>query len=331
MKRPVGTDPHHRIDVPDDRLIPRMTARAKKHLARAMGITAARLLRPAALLDPSVRSALWRAGLAVQAKGFYSSIVDPLDVPARPTCSEYPGVDLNVAVQLRYLAEVFPRFSDEYTQLLEDQPSDWAVNPRFFLSNDAFNGADALAYWAMIRCHRPATIMEIGSGHSTLLAAQAVRMNGYGHVRAIDPFPRAFVGREDGIALIRKEVQEVAVDEFTALKANDVLFIDGSHIVRVNGDTNFVVLEILPRLAAGVLVHVHDVHFPFDYPTALLTDRNVYWTEQYLLHAYLIGNRSVEVVFGTPFCLHYFPEQTRQAFAPVRRLGGASLWLRTKG
>ena len=165
MKVAIQIDPHDAFDAPTHRPFQRVTAAAQKHLIRAMGLVAARLLRPSALLDTGVRSAVWRAGLAVQPKGFYSSLVDPRDLARSIPRSGYAGVDFNQRLQLHYLSEVFPRFQEEYAQLPRSRPDDWETNPRFFLGNDAFNGVDALAYWAMVRFHRPKKIVEVGSGN----------------------------------------------------------------------------------------------------------------------------------------------------------------------
>jgi hypothetical protein len=254
-----------------------------------------------------------------------------MELAPSPPRATYGGVDFNRPLQQHYLSEIFPRFQEEYNQLPHFRPADWTVNPRFFLDNDAFNSVDALAYWAMIRFHQPRQIIEVGSGHSTLLGAQALEKNGGGRLVAIDPYPRRFIKEaRAGVDLITKQVQEVPLDVFRSLERDDILFVDSSHVVRVGGDANFLFLEVLPRLKPGVLVHVHDIHFPFDYPSELIVDRNVYWTEQYLLHAYLIGNAAIEVVFGSRYCAHSFPNETRLAFPDNGRLRGASFWMRTK-
>ncbi len=322
-------DPHKALDGPEAGPVGRGARQLKALLVRVLGLLAARLLRPSALLDPVVRSSLWRAGLAVQPKGFYSSLVDPWDLPRSAALSKYRGVDFNPTLQHHYVSEVLPRFQAEFAALPQSKPKDFASSPRFFIGNDAFDGIDALAYWAMIRQHRPKRIVEVGSGHSTLLGAQALRVNGSGLLVAIDPYPREFIREANDCVMRREHVQETPIGVFASLERDDILFVDGSHVVRSGGDANFVFLDVLPTLRPGVLVHVHDIHFPFDYPTELISDRNVYWTEQYLLHAYLIGNRTSEVVFGSRYCGHVFPDETGHAFPSVSRPGGASFWIRT--
>ncbi len=162
-----------------------------------------------------------------------------------------------------------------------------------------------------------------------MLAAQAVQKNGTGRVTAVDPFPREFVRRNDlGIELIAQPVEHLDLGLFRSLEENDILFVDSSHVVRAGGDVKRIVFDILPQLPAGVLVHFHDIHFPFDYPRELIERRNVYWTEQYLLHACLLRNAVDEVLFGTRYAAHHWPDEMARAFPSATRLDGASFWLR---
>ena len=241
----------------------------------------------------------------------------------------FPGLDLNDRGQLRYLKEIFPRYQDEYAAIPVVRPASWSTRPTFYLTNDAFQNIDALAYWAMIRSHRPKRIVELGSGFSTLLAAEAVSRNGGGRVTAIDPFPREFIERNGcGIDLIKRKAENTEPELLLSLEAGDMVFVDSSHVVRQGGDVNWFFLEILPQLRDGVLVHIHDIHFPFDYPSELISRRNVYWTEQYLLHCYLLKNSIDEVLFSSRYSAHVFPAETRAAFPCVEKLDGGSLWIR---
>jgi Methyltransferase domain len=324
------SDPHIGLDLPDSSSLGRMTAAAKRRFARFLGLAAAQLLTPTGLEDPDVRAKLWRKGIAAQPKGFYASLVDPTDLPpGNSAASLNPGLNLNRHGQLRYLKEIFPRYRDEYAGIPLDRPSSWSVHPRFFLRNDAFHNLDALAYWAMIRSHRPNRIVEVGSGFSTLLAAEAIGRNGTGRVTAVDPFPREFIQRNDlGIDIVKRRAEEVEADLFLSLRADDIVFVDSSHVVRQGGDVNWFFLKILPQLRDGVLVHIHDIHFPFDYSLEFVRQRNVYWTEQYLLHCYLLKNPIDEVLFSSRYSAHFFPDQTRAAFPLVEKMDGGSLWMR---
>jgi hypothetical protein len=324
----VAKDPHFRIDQAQDYWADTLDA-LKTRLARAAGRVGAALLRPRGLMDRDVRDALWRRGVAAQPAGFYSSLVNPSEVGASDEAQPFANLDLNPATQLRYLTDVFPRYQREYESIRLERPADWDMHPRFFRHNDAFEALDPLVYWGMIRTHRPERIVEIGSGFSTLLAAEAVRVNGGGSITAIDPYPREFIRRNDlAIDLRVGPVEDIGLELLLSLKANDIVFIDSSHVMRRGGDVVWFFLSVLPALRDGVIVHVHDVHFPFDYPRMLIVERNVYWTEQYLLHAYLLKNMSDEVLFASRFSAERFPHECRAAFPDVERLNGASFWMR---
>jgi hypothetical protein len=326
MKR---TDPHALLDLPLRSGQPAF-AIVKRRLARLLGLAAAELLTPTALEDPDVRAKLWRKSIAAQPKGFYASMVDPLDLrSAGASGYGYPEINLNRGQQLRCLEQIFPRYQAECAGFPVERPEDWRTRPRFYTRNDAFQNIDALAYWAIIRFFKPARIVEVGSGFSTLLAGEAVRLNGCGRVTAIDPFPREFVRRSDlGIELIVEPAELTAPGVMMSLRSGDIVFVDSSHVIRQGGDVNWFFLDILPRLPDGVLVHIHDVHFPFDYPIEFVTNRNVYWTEQYLLHTYLAKNCVDEVLFSSRYSAHSLPEETRAAFPSSEKLDGSSFWMR---
>ena len=128
----------------------------------------------------------------------------------------------------------------------------------------------------MIRQFHPRRIIEIGAGHSTLLSAQALRENarlgeGGGELISIEPYPNNVLQRGvPGLTeLIQSEVQRVPLERFAALEANDILFIDSSHVVQIDSDVNYEFLEILPRLKAGVILHIHDIYLPREYDLAI--------------------------------------------------------------
>jgi Methyltransferase domain len=186
-----------------------------------------------------------------------------------------------------------------------------------FWSNSYFQGNDAAAAWALTALMRPGRIVEIGSGNSTKFFRHSIRFNGLDtRLVCIDPAPRTEISAiADEIHY--KPVQQVSRDVFDALQAGDVLFFDGSHLVVQGSDTQFVFLEILPRLPKGVLVHVHDVNLPREY-RQFYTSR--LYGEQYMLAALLIFSVDWKPVFPV-----YWLEQTRRL--PVDDQPGASFWI----
>jgi hypothetical protein len=114
--------------------------------------------------------------------------------------------------------------------------------------------------------------------------------------------------------LIETKVQELDCDFFQQLNENDILFIDSSHVVKSAGDINYLFLRALPRLTSGVLVHIHDIRIPYEVPKLFILDQARFFTEQYLLHAFLIGNRDYEILWATYFMTRKFPEKISSVF-----------------
>jgi predicted O-methyltransferase YrrM len=192
------------------------------------------------------------------------------------------------------------------------------------LKNDYFSGFDAAVYYALIRHLKPQRVIEIGGGYSTRLARNAVDQNGSGELTCIEPYPERVNGAS--IELIQKRVEELDVDFFSSLEANDILFIDSSHTVKFRSDVCFEFLEILPRLAPGVWVHVHDIFFPHDYPAEWLLDRRLALNEQYLVEAFLSCNESFRIALANYWLsLDHADEIARLWPANA---GASSLWIK---
>jgi len=167
----------------------------------------------------------------------------------------------------------------------------------------------------MVRHFRPGRVLELGSGFSTLALGRGCVANASTGVRtelvANDPYPSGIVsdGSPGVTALHRRRAQDVPLEEFTALRAGDILFVDTTHTVKIGGDVNFVVLDALPRLAPGVVVHFHDIWLPYEYHRALTDILGMYWAEQYLLQAFLIANADFEILFATRALAVEHPER----------------------
>ncbi len=229
--------------------------------------------------------------------------------------------------QLTLLKETFAKFAQEYTTL-PIQPS---TAQSFYLANDAFNGIDPHVYYSMIRHFQPAMIVEVGSGHSTLLGAQASRLNSTTRYVCIDPWPRDFILRGiPDVEFIRERVEDVDLDLFLQLQRNDILFIDSSHVVRTANDVCFLILEVLPRLAPGVVIHFHDIFLPFEYPQEWIVNEHRFWAEQYLLQAFLLQNSQAEVLFASHFISATYRQEVNDIFSNAQWIDGASFWIRTK-
>jgi predicted O-methyltransferase YrrM len=226
--------------------------------------------------------------------------------------------------QKKMLKSLMGKYWDEYCAL-----------PRYAKNSDLGFGLgcpelDLMILFMMIRELKPKRYLEVGSGLSTYycsLAAQAnVSSTGDLKIICIEPYPFERLHSVKGIELIQSEVQDVNKDLFRELEEGDVLFIDSSHVVKIDGDVPFIFLEILPVLKNGVIIHVHDIPFPFNSPYPpeqwVLGQRAssppwpMYWNEAMLLQAFLAFNSSYEILLSTPLIRH-FEEQFLKNTVPI--------------
>jgi hypothetical protein len=275
---------------------------------------------------------IWeRHGFHVTPVHFYQPIPDTQTLPETlwNRSSKLVGVDMNDSVQLDLLRNCFPKFREEYEQFPTKptgQPS------RFYLSNGLFDGTDALVAYCMVRHFQPRLIIEIGGGFSSLILGEAAAKNNSSPLICVEPFPQEFLKRGFlGLhSLIEKRVEDVELEFFSQLGSGDILFIDSSHTVKIGGDVNYLFLEVLPRLNPGVIVHVHDIFFPFDYRRDWVLEELRFWTEQYLLQAFLSFNSEFEVLISNSYLSHYYSEDLKAAFPRLTSWGGGSFWMRRR-
>lgn len=168
------------------------------------------------------------------------------------------------------------------------KPCNQEVNPKMPCWNNGFlPGLDMVTLYGMIQFYNPKTYLEIGSGNSTKVAYKSIQdFELKTNIVSIDPFPRVEI---DALAdqIIRQPFETIAFHEIPALEANDILFVDNSHRVLPNSDATAFFLEVLPTLKSGVIVHIHDIYLPYDYPQ-FMCDR--FYSEQYMLAAFLMAN-----------------------------------------
>lgn len=244
-----------------------------------------------------------------------------------------PGINLNIDGQLKLLNEF--KFCEELTSFPIDKSND---EIEFCYKDGPFPPADAEYLYNIIRLFKPGKIIEIGSGHSTLMANNAIKKNivsdpNYNckHI-CIEPYESDWLGKIN-VEIIKERVEKIDISFFEKLKANDILFIDSSHIIRPQGDVLFEYLEILPILKSGVLVHIHDIFTPEDYPDEWVHNA-ILWNEQYLLEAFLSCNNDYRIIGATNYLLHYEYEKFIRA-CPITKLltekgeqvGAGSIWL----
>lgn len=269
-------------------------------------------------------------GLHITPVHFYSPVPDTSKLPPQTwtTPSDMPGVDMDEPGQLELLETIFAKYHEDFSAFPLKGTGD---DLEFSFENDQVSGADPFILHALVRELRPRRIVEVGGGYTTLVTAKAVRRNGSGEIVCIEPYPRPFLARAlEGVGrLERRPVQEVEPELFASLGEGDILFIDSTHVARIGSDVNRLFLEILPRLAPGVWVHVHDIFLPYDYPETWTRQMQFFWSEQYLLQAFLVGNRLYRPRFAVGYMGRRHPEAMRRVFPGwALGLGGGSFWMR---
>lgn len=264
---------------------------------------------------------------------YYSAIADVDDIVSREkeiwkhiTDKELAGIDLNPTRQLQLctswesLVAAWPYQRNATRQL------------RFNPDNTFFGHSDAFALYALITQYQPKHIIEVGSGHSTalMLDCNEYIASNTMHIHCIEPDPARLFSliREadkNNLHIEQKRLQEIPVSYFTQLQKNDILFIDSTHVCKTGSDVNYLLFDILPALNDGVLIHFHDVFYPFEYPLEWVQmGRN--WNEIYLLRAFLTAQTQYRILHF----LHYLQVHhgsALQSLPTLQRDRGQSLWL----
>jgi len=249
---------------------------------------------------------------------FYSPIPDKDDIKnffeAHP--EEYPvadlnGVDFNLESQYALCADFAKTDLDDFWP---DRPPSqgMVVNRRYFVENGYFSIIDAIVYFNMIQKYRPKKIIEIGSGFSSAIALdanEAIRNNQM-KCTFIEPYPERLYSllsekdkSRENIQIIECKLQDVDLSIFKELTRGDILFIDSTHVSKFNSDVNYILFQILPSLQKGVLIHFHDIFYPFDYPKDWLTEGRA-WNEAYMLHSFLQYNKDFSIKLWLSLLLH---------------------------
>jgi predicted O-methyltransferase YrrM len=295
-----------------------------------------------------IRTAQWFFGLfgynIVKKADYYSVLPVLSEIEATRERWEKPsaltGVNVNVPVLEKNLAGLAETWEDEFARV----SGDYLANTRKGFG-PGYPQFDARTLYYMLREHKPKRYLEVGSGLSTYYTSLAAEQNAAEgsplQITCIEPYPFDALRTIDGFELVEGFVQDVPLERFEELEAGDVLFIDSSHALKIDSDVAFLFMEALPRVKPGVLVHIHDIHFPYNHPYPadywLFGERwPVYWQEVMLVQAFLQFNDSFEVLLSTPLVRHHheaFLTETFPDYTPVVDdiNPPSSLWLkRTK-
>lgn len=269
---------------------------------------------------------------------YYSTVVSINDIKERENeiwkdlnIGEIPGIQLKPEEQL----DLFNSFTRYYAELPfkpGKQP-----NFRYYFDNSYYSYSDGIVLYSMIRHFKPNRIIEIGSGFSSanMLDTNEIFFDNKIEITFIEPYPEerllTIMTEEDKkrFTVIDKNVQLIPLEVFKKLHSGDILFIDSSHVVKTGSDVNYILFEILPALNKGVLIHFHDIFYPFEYPKDWVFN-GIGWNETYFLKAYLMYNKNFDISLFTDY-LHVVHHDHSFKKMPMATIGsGSSLWIEKK-
>src|ERR1044072_2649958 len=250
---------------------------------------------------------------------YYSPIVNPAELRQRPPVQTDPRDTIAIDdLQMLALWESFRPFLEECLFPTTQEPGS-----RFYFENPFYSYADAGVFYAMLRKYRPRRLIEIGSGFSSALVLDtAEQFLPNLEITFIDPCPDDRLnnllrpGDHARICIIKEPVQAVDLALFETLEAGDLLFIDSTHVVKTGSDVCHEIFNILPRLRSGVLIHFHDISYPFQYPTAWIYDENRSWNEIYIMRAFLMHSTAYRVVFFNGYFHAFHRDAIEGAWPP---------------
>lgn len=279
-------------------------------------------------LDPSVLPFL-----SFAPPGHFSSPIPTLkdspdpDILLEPKSVAKAGLDLRDADQIRLLDELGQFYSEmPFSDHLGD-------NIRYYFENTWFKAGDAIILYGMLRRHAPKRIIEVGSGFSSaaMLDINDLFLGHSVKFTFIEPNSerlRSLLRENDlrSTKIIESLVQQVPLDLFRELEENDILFIDSSHVAKLGSDVNYLFFNILPQLNPGVLIHFHDIRWPFEYPRGT-TEMGIAWNEAYFLRAFLMFNGQFKIHFFNSYMAEYHEDLLDLLMPKFLEWPGGSIWI----
>lgn len=264
---------------------------------------------------------------------YYSPIVAPNSIDEKVffeiKSNKIEGLELCESEQLQLLSE----FAKQYNAIpFKDEQSN---ELRYFFKNVHYSYSDAIFLHLMIRHFKPKNIIEIGSGYSSavMLDTNELFFENKIKLNFIEPYPTRLFSLfrnedKDKHQTIVKNVQDVNLELFDQLNENDILFVDSTHVSKAGSDVNKIIFEILPRLKKGVLIHFHDIFFPFEYPKNWVLKWSGFgWNEDYILKAFLMYNNQYKVIMFNTFLEHFHRDWFTQNMPNCLKNEGGSIWL----
>lgn len=268
-------------------------------------------------------------GISIVKHDYYSVVPDTEDINS--WYEHYQRCNFNI-LNLKKMED----FGREVIKAYEAwfTPADYSPTHslKYFSKNQMFGLTSAKTLFSIIGHFKPERIIEVGSGYSTLVMREALEYFDATDIcilNSFDPHPPLFMDSK----VHKQDSRYITTWEFAELQVNDILFIDTTHVVRTGGEVNNLILEILPQLHKGVLVHFHDIFYPYEYPKEWLL-RNRFWNEQYLLQAFLVNNKSYEVLWAENYMREAKLDSFNRCFRDTatvefeRNYYSSSFWIR---
>ncbi|MCQ9206043.1 MAG: class I SAM-dependent methyltransferase [Omnitrophica bacterium] len=222
--------------------------------------------------------------------------------------SKLVGIQYDIEAMKNLLANLVSKYYVEYNKI----PNYYENRKKGY--GPGYTAFDAMILYFLIRDIKPKRYIEIGSGISTYYCSLAAEQNAKEskllRITCIEPYPYEKLYNIQQIEIIKKEVQDVEVSAFEKLDAGDVLFIDSSHVVKIDGDVPYLYLEVIPRLKEGVIIHIHDIPFPYNVPFppqlwVVGAKWPIFWNEAMFLQAFLYNNKAYKILLSTPLLRFY--------------------------
>ena len=239
-----------------------------------------------------------------------------------------PSVDLNEQEQIKLLED----FKEYYNEIPFKSYKEEGLT--YYFENEFYSYSDAIVLYCMIRHIKPKKIIEVGSGFSScvILDTNEIYFNDNIHCTFIEPFPERLLSliktsSHKNINLLIKDVQDININMFSSLSENDILFIDSTHVSKVNSDVNHIFFNILPNLKKGVYIHFHDIFYPFEYPKEWILGGRA-WNEAYMLRAFLQYNNSFKIIFYNTYLQHIHKNKFLDEYPLCMKNTGGSIWLK---
>jgi predicted O-methyltransferase YrrM len=265
---------------------------------------------------------------------YYSPVVDLSDLEKRQkniweTERNLNGIDFNDNGQKNFFESLI-----EYSKEIPFTENK-SANHRYYFDNKTYVYADGLVLFMMLNKLKPRKLIEVGSGFSSalILDTKDEFLKYPIELTFIDPNPQdrltALLKEEDykTTTIIKDIVQNTSIETFRELKENDILLIDNSHVSKTGSDVNYLMTDILPNLNKGVVVHIHDIFYPFEYPKEWLLNTRLNWNEIYSVHNFLLFNSAFKILFFSDYVQIKYNDDLKEKVPLFFKSRPGSLWI----